>query len=103
MSRLLATLYPHKFIPPKGKPVPRARVMVSEQEADRTARKQSLLDNKEKVLDLIKRGVNTAADVSDHLGFTKATISGYFRQLEADGVCYRIEGRSNEPVRMFVY
>jgi hypothetical protein len=104
MSQLLATLYPDKFGPPQGTLVPRARVIPTSADYENAeARKQSVIDNLDMIYDLIKCGVNTSAEVSDHTGYTKAHVSGYFRRLEADGRCYRIEGKSNEPVRMFAY
>ena len=104
MSQLFACLYPDKFVPPQGTLVPRQRVIPkSADEENATARKQSVIDNTNKIYELIKRGINTSEAVSDHMLFTKATVSGYFRKLEQDGLCYRIEGRSNEPLRMFAY
>lgn len=104
MSQLFACLYPDKFVPPQGTLVPRQRVIPkSAYEENATARKQSVIDNMDMIYDLIKIGINTSSEVSDHTGYTKAHVSGYFRRLEADGRCYRIEGKSNDPVRMFVY
>lgn len=104
MSQLLATLYPSTYTPPKGRLVPRQRVIpISADEENATSRKQSVIDKTNKIYELIKRGINTSEAVSDHMLFTKATASGYFRKLEQDGLCYRIEGRSNEPLRMFAY
>ena len=103
MSQLLATLYPDKFVPPKGRLVPRPRVIQPAREEDRNNRTQAKEDNKRRIYQLIQQGINTAAEVSDYLNFTRATVSGYFRELEQDGLCYRIEHGPNIPLTMHAY
>ena len=104
MSQLLATLYPEKYVPPSGRLVPRLKVIPkSAVEENATARAMGVKNNIEKVYELIKQGINTSAEVSDALGYTKATVSGYFRMLEEAGRCYRIEKGRSSPVLMFAY
>ena len=103
MSQLLATLYPSTFIPPKGRLVPRARVILSDKDIDCTNRNLNRVENREECYRLIKSGLKTSKEISDVMKLSPATALIYFRELEALKRCYRIERRSNQAMWMFAH
>jgi len=103
MSQLLATLYPDTYKPPKGRLVPRARVMVTDKELDCSMRNLNRIEKREDCFRYIKSGMKTAAELSDAMMLTRTTVLGYFRELEMLGRCYRIDRGSNAAMWMLAY
>ena len=100
LTQILLGLQP--YTPPKGRLVPRPLVPNTNQWLDSPRRSKHVEETLEQVFNLILGGVNTSDQVAEVIKRTNATVNGYFRQLEAEGRCYRVEYGSSVPIQMFV-
>ena len=102
MSQLFATLYPDKYTPPKGRLMPRPKV-INDKELDNTMRNLNRIDKREECFRLIQSGMTTAPEIAKAMNRTNNTINVYFKELEKLGRCYRIDRGRNRAHLMFAH